>query len=50
MTDVLDGAWGSENNFMINYKYHDISGRGTQNVMYIDDFTIPMCWATVFYF
>lgn len=50
MTDVLDGVWGSENNFMINYKYHDISGRGNQNVMYIDDFTIPMCWATVFYF
>ena len=50
MSNVLDGVWGSKNDFMINYKYHDISGRGNTNVTYIDDFTIPMCWATVFYF
>jgi hypothetical protein len=50
MSDVLDQVWGSENDFMINYKYHDISGRGNTNIQYLDDFTIPMCWATVFYF
>lgn len=50
MTDVLDQVWGSKNDFMINCKYHDISGRSDTNVHYIDDFTIPMYWATVFYF
>ena len=50
MTDVLDQVWGSENDFMINCKYHDISGRGNTNIHYLDDFTIPMYWATVMYF
>lgn len=50
MSNTLDQVWGSENDFMINYKYHDISGRGETNVRYIDEYTIPMAWATVFYF
>lgn len=50
MGDTLDQVWGSENDFMINYQYRDIAGRHGGNVSYIDDFTIPMCWATVFYF
>ena len=50
MSDTLDQVWGSENDFMINYQYRDIAGRHGGNVSYIDDFTIPMCWATVFFF
>jgi hypothetical protein len=50
MSDTLDQVWGSENDFMINYRYRDIAGRHGGNVSYIDDFTIPMCWATVFFF
>ena len=50
MSDTLDQVWGSENDFMINYQYRDISGRHGGNISYIDDFTIPMCWATVFFF
>ena len=50
MSNTLDQVWGSENDFMINYQYRDIAGRHGGNISYIDDFTIPMCWATVFYF
>ena len=50
MSDTLDQVWGSENDFMINYQYRDIAGRHGGNISYIDDFTIPMCWATVFFF
>ena len=50
MSDTLDQVWGSENDFMINYQYRDVAGRHGGNISYIDDFTIPMCWATVFYF
>ena len=50
MSNTLDQVWGSENDFMINCQYRDIAGRHGGNVSYIDDFTIPMYWATVFYF
>ena len=50
MSNTLDQVWGSENDFMINYQYRDVAGRHGSNISYIDDFTIPMCWATVFYF
>lgn len=50
MSDTLDQVWESENDFMINYQYRDVAGRHGGNISYIDDFTIPMCWATVFYF
>jgi len=50
MSDTLDQVWGSENDFMINCQYRDVAGRHGGNVSYIDDFSIPMYWATVFYF
>ncbi len=50
MNDVLDQVWGSENDFMINCQYRDVAGRHGGNVSYIDNFSIPMYWATVFYF
>lgn len=50
MNDTLDQVWGSENDFMINYRFRDVAGRHESNIAYIDEFTIPMCWATVFYF
>jgi hypothetical protein len=50
MSNTLDLVWGSENDFMINSQYRDVAGRHGGNVSYIDDFTIPMSWATVFYF
>ena len=50
MSNVLDNVWGSSSDFLINCKYRDIAGRHDTDVHYIDDFTIPMYWATVFYF
>lgn len=50
MSDVLDGVWGSKNEFMINSKFVDLSGRHAERTIYVDEFTIPMYWATVFYF
>lgn len=50
MNDVLDQVWNSDNDVMINSKYRDISGRHQENIEYIDNFSIPMYWATVFYF
>lgn len=50
MSDTLDQVWGSESDFMINCQYRDIAGRHGGNISYIDDFSIPMYWATVFYF
>jgi|TARA_Y100000389_G_scaffold170369_1_gene177330 hypothetical protein len=50
MSSTLDQVWGSENDFMINCQYRDVAGRHGGNVSYIDDFSIPMYWATVFYF
>lgn len=50
MSKSLDNVWGSANDFMINSQYKDVAGRHNNNVLYIDDFTIPMVWATVFYF
>ena len=50
MSNTLDQVWGSENDFMINCQYRDVAGRHGGNVSYIDDFSIPMYWATVFYF
>ncbi len=50
MSPTLDNVWGSVNDFMINSRYRDIAGRHEQEVIYLDDFTIPMVWATVFYF
>jgi hypothetical protein len=50
MNDILDQVWNSDNDVMINSKYRDISGRHKENIEYIDNFSIPMYWATVFYF
>ena len=50
MNDILDQVWNSDNDVMINSKYRDISGRHQENIEYIDKFSIPMYWATVFYF
>lgn len=50
MNNVLDQVWNSDNDVMINSKYRDISGRHQENIEYIDNFSIPMYWATVFYF
>lgn len=50
MSPTLDNVWGSSNDFMINSQYRDIAGRHEHEVLYLDDFTIPMVWATVFYF
>lgn len=50
MSNTLDQVWGSENDLMINCQYRDVSGRHGGNISYIDDFSIPMYWATVFYF
>jgi len=35
---------------MINCKYRDVSERHKENIEYIDNFSIPMYWATVVYF
>lgn len=50
MSNTLDQVWGSESDFLINCQYRDVAGRHGSNISYIDDFTIPMHWATVFYF
>jgi hypothetical protein len=50
MNDVLDQVWDSENDVMINCKYRDVSERHKENIEYIDNFSIPMYWATVVYF
>lgn len=50
MSPTLDNVWSSSNDFMINTRYRDIAGRHEKDVLYLDDFTIPMVWATVFYF
>jgi len=50
MSNVLDQVWGSQNDFMINSSFVDLSGRQEDRLIYVDEFTIPMYWATVFYF
>jgi hypothetical protein len=50
MNDILDQVWDSENDVMINCKYRDVSERHKENIEYLDNFSIPMYWATVFYF
>ena len=50
MNDVLDQVWGSTNDVMINCKYRDVSERHKEHIEYLDNFSIPMYWATVFYF
>ena len=50
MNDILDQVWNSENDVMINCKYRDVSERHKENIEYLDNFSIPMYWATVFYF
>jgi len=50
MNDVLDQVWGSTNDVMINCKYRDVSERHNEHIEYLDNFSIPMYWATVFYF
>ena len=50
MNDVLDQVWNSENDLMINCHYRDVSGRHKEHIEYIDNFSIPMYWATVVYF
>ena len=50
MNDILDQVWDSDNDVMINCKYRDVSGRHKENIEYIDNFSIPMYWATVVYF
>jgi hypothetical protein len=50
MNDVLDQVWDSVNDVMINCNYRDVSERHKENIEYLDNFSIPMYWATVFYF
>ena len=50
MNDILDQVWESDNDVMINCKYRDVSERHKENIEYLDNFSIPMYWATVFYF
>ena len=50
MNDVLDQVWDSTNDVMINCKYRDVSERHKEHIEYLDNFSIPMYWATVFYF
>ncbi len=50
MNNVLDQVWDSANDVMINCKYRDVSERHKDNISYLDNFSIPMYWATVFYF
>ena len=50
MNNVLDQVWNSANDVMINCKYIDVSERHKDNISYLDNFSIPMYWATVFYF
>ena len=50
MNNILDQVWDSENDVMINCKYRDVSERHKENIEYLDNFSIPMYWATVFYF
>jgi len=50
MNNVLDQVWDSDNDVMINCKYRDVSERHKENIEYLDNFSIPMYWATVFYF
>jgi hypothetical protein len=50
MSNTLDQVWGSQNDFMINSSFVDLAGRQEERLIYIDEFTIPMYWATVFYF
>jgi hypothetical protein len=50
MNNVLDQVWDSDNDVMINCKYRDVSERHKENIEYIDNFSIPMYWATVVYF
>ncbi len=50
MSNILDQVWGSQNDFMINATFVDLAGRQEERITYIDEFTIPMYWATVFYF
>jgi hypothetical protein len=50
MNDVSDQVWNSENDLMINCHYRDVSGRHKEHIEYIDNFSIPMYWATVVYF
>jgi len=46
----LDQVWNSVNDVMINCHYRDVSGRHAEHIEYIDNFSIPMYWATVVYF
>lgn len=52
MSNALDGVWDSHNDFMITKRYRDVSGGEDKdnNVVKIDDYSIDMYWATVFYF
>lgn len=50
MSNTLDQVWGSKSEFMINSSFVDLAGRMDERVIYVDEFTIPMYWATVFYF
>jgi hypothetical protein len=50
MNNVLDQVWSSDNDVMINCKYRDVSERHKEHIEYLDNFSIPMYWATVFYF
>jgi len=50
MNNVLDQVWDSANDVMISCKYRDVSERHKDNITYLDNFSVPMYWATVFYF
>ncbi|MDA8882833.1 hypothetical protein N9I00_00335 [bacterium] len=50
MTNVLDGVWGSKNDFMITKNYSDISNDTKNDITKISDTSIDMYWATILYF
>jgi|TARA_R110001606_G_scaffold15699_2_gene64036 hypothetical protein len=50
MSNVLDGVWGSLNDFMITKNYNNIAEFGSENPAKISVMSIDMYWATVVYF
>jgi hypothetical protein len=50
-SDNLNKVWGSKNNFMIYRQGYDLAQwRDTSSFEYINQYSIPFYWATVFYF
>jgi hypothetical protein len=50
MSNVLDGVWGSKNDFMITKHYTDISNDAKNDITKISSTSIDMYWATILYF